>query len=423
MLASALMQDQLLHAPVEQLGDVEQVLGRAGDFVDPAKLLELFSRLAEYAEHLALKAELVDPPRVGVGCEQHLVGPRRDAQRPGRTRRHGQRAARGFELDEVGPVADRRTRRRIVRHIDPYLAQERAVAIEDLDAAIAAVGYIDVAPGIRGDAMRRMKLAGLAAAVAPRLEPVAAAVDLRDAGVDVAVADVGVAGGIPGDVGDLAEAAVLGRPRRAGVLQRPGFFIGGFLLAADQHRHPPPRIELHHHVRALVRDSDVVAAVDAHRVAERPGVQVPADLAHELAVAVELQQLRRRRRVGRPGRVAARENEHVALGIHRHAGHLAEMQVAWQFERIRNGVELNDLRVSRRIEKYKDCEQRNSQDIHCVTSVVAGAPVSLTMKISALAVTLALGFLDTTWMSCAAPPAGSDAMSTIATNAWLLFIR
>src|SRR5439155_25003334 len=101
----------------------------------------------------------------------HLVGPRIEPHRPGRTRRHGQRAARGFGLDEVGPVADRRTRRRIVRHIDPYLAQERAVAIEDLDAAIAAVGYIDAASGIRGDAVRRMELAGLVAAVAPRLEP------------------------------------------------------------------------------------------------------------------------------------------------------------------------------------------------------------------------------------------------------------
>src|SRR5438094_555240 len=345
------MQDQLLHAPVEQRGDVEQVFRRAGDFVDPAELLELFPGLAEHAEQLALQAELVDPPRVGVGCEQHLIGPGRDAQRPGRTRRHGQRAARGLELDEVGPVADRRTRRRIVRHIDPHLAQERAVAIEDLDAAIAAVGYIDVAPGIRGDAVRRMELAGLVAAVAPRLEPVAAAVDLRDAGVDVAVADVGVAGGIPGDVGDLAEAAVLGRPRRAGVLQRPGFFIGGFLLAAEQHRHPPPRIE-----------------------------------------------------------------------------------------------------------KQKDCKQGSSHDIHCVTSVVAGAPMSLTMKTSALAVTLALGFLDTTCglevpggyslalttacfpaksarscvirslpterggVDCAAAPPGSDAMSTIATNIWLMFI-
>src|SRR6266446_2107967 len=285
MFASALMQDQLLHAPVEQLGDVQQVFRRAGDFVDLAELLELFSGLPEYAEHLAFQAELVDPARVGVGREQHLVGPRRDAQRPGRTRRHGQRAARGFELDEVGPVADRRTRRRTVGHVDPYLAQERAVAVEDLDAAIAAVGYIDVAPGIRGDAVRRMGLAGLVAAVAPRLEPVAVAVDLRDAGVDVAVADVGVAGGIPGDVGDLAEAAVLGRPRRAGVLQRPGFLIGGFLLAAEHNRHQPLRIELHYHVRALVRDPDVVAADGAHRVAERPGIQVLADLAHELAVA------------------------------------------------------------------------------------------------------------------------------------------
>src|SRR5207302_891818 len=194
-------------------------------------------------------------------------------------------------------------------------------------------------------------------------------------------------------------ASMIGGARRAGVLRRSGFFTGAFLVAAERHRPPPARIELHHHVRALVRDPDVVAAVDAHRVAERPGVQVPADLAHELAVAVELQQLRCRGRVGRPGRVAARENEHVAPGIHRHAGYLAEMQVARQLERVRNGLESNDLGVSRRIGKYKDCEQRNSQDIHCVTSVVAGAPMSLTMKTSALAVTLALGFLDTTWMS------------------------
>src|SRR5690348_12414495 len=53
---------QLLDAPVQHLGDVDLVLRRARDFVNPAELLELLSRLAEHAEHLAFKIELVDAP-------------------------------------------------------------------------------------------------------------------------------------------------------------------------------------------------------------------------------------------------------------------------------------------------------------------------------------------------------------------------
>ena len=43
-LALIRMQAQLLHPPVQQLGDIDFVLGRAGDFVDPAELLELLAR-------------------------------------------------------------------------------------------------------------------------------------------------------------------------------------------------------------------------------------------------------------------------------------------------------------------------------------------------------------------------------------------
>ena len=63
--------------------------------------------------------------------------------------------------------------------------------------------------------MRGVELAGLVAGLAEGLEPVAVLVDLGDARIDVAVADVGVAGGVPGHVGDLAELAVDGRERRA----------------------------------------------------------------------------------------------------------------------------------------------------------------------------------------------------------------
>src|SRR5262249_45521641 len=92
---------QLLHPPVEQLGDVEQVLGRAGDLVDPAELLELLARLAEHAEHLALERELVHPSGESVGCVEHLVRARRDAHRPRRARHHDL-VGQGLDLRHVG---------------------------------------------------------------------------------------------------------------------------------------------------------------------------------------------------------------------------------------------------------------------------------------------------------------------------------
>src|SRR6266702_4843924 len=49
------MQNQLLHPPVEQLRDVEHVLRRAGDLVDPAELPQLLAGFAEHSEHLPLE--------------------------------------------------------------------------------------------------------------------------------------------------------------------------------------------------------------------------------------------------------------------------------------------------------------------------------------------------------------------------------
>src|SRR6185436_6498728 len=52
-------QRELLNAPIQQLGDVQLVLRRAGDLVDPAELLRLMARLAEPAEDLAVQGQLV----------------------------------------------------------------------------------------------------------------------------------------------------------------------------------------------------------------------------------------------------------------------------------------------------------------------------------------------------------------------------
>ena len=43
------LKNQLLHAPIQELGDVELIFRGAGDFVDPSELLELLARLAEHS--------------------------------------------------------------------------------------------------------------------------------------------------------------------------------------------------------------------------------------------------------------------------------------------------------------------------------------------------------------------------------------
>jgi hypothetical protein len=44
------MQEQLLRTPVQQLANPQHVLGRAGQRMNPTKLLELLAALAEHAE-------------------------------------------------------------------------------------------------------------------------------------------------------------------------------------------------------------------------------------------------------------------------------------------------------------------------------------------------------------------------------------
>src|ERR1700730_3844007 len=60
------LQNQFLHAPIQQLADIEFVFRRARDFVDPTKLLELLAGLAEYSHHFPLEAELIDPTGKGI---------------------------------------------------------------------------------------------------------------------------------------------------------------------------------------------------------------------------------------------------------------------------------------------------------------------------------------------------------------------
>src|SRR5260370_40080490 len=65
-LRSRRVQDQFLHAPIQQFADVQLVFRRAGDFVNPPELLELLAGLAQHAHNFSVQREFVDAPRISV---------------------------------------------------------------------------------------------------------------------------------------------------------------------------------------------------------------------------------------------------------------------------------------------------------------------------------------------------------------------
>ena len=129
----------------------------------------------------------------------------------------------------------------------------------------------------------------------------------------------------------------MSRKRRVRMFERRCVLVRGFLFASEHHLDPALGIELDHHVRALVGDPDIVVGVDLHCVRERPGIKVVADLPQIIAVGVKLEELRRRRAVGRAGRGASMQHEDVVLRIERDAGNLAQIEIGRQMQKIRNG--------------------------------------------------------------------------------------
>src|SRR5215469_15636307 len=123
----------------------------------------------------------------------------------------------------------------VVRHIDVDLAEKLAIAVEDLDTPVAAVGHIDVACVIDGDAVRSIELPGTIPWLTPRLDPVSFLIDLGNPGIDVAVADVRIACRVPGHIGDLAELPVDRWKGRLRMFQRTSTLVGSFLPAPENH--------------------------------------------------------------------------------------------------------------------------------------------------------------------------------------------
>src|SRR5260221_4581363 len=244
-------ENEFLDAPVQDFSNVQFVFGGAGDFVDPAELAELLAGFDEVAEKFSIEREFVDAGGKAIGTVEDLIGGRRYANGPGRAGGHGAGGGRGLVADGGACVG-------IVGNIDDELAEKFSVRVEDLDAAVAAVRDVNAIVRINRDAVRSVELTGLIPGFAPGLEPVAVLVDFGDARIDVAVGDVNIASSIPRDVGDLAEHTIGGRQGRLDVLEGLGAFVGGFLLAAEDHDDAALGIELDDHVRAFVGDPDVV---------------------------------------------------------------------------------------------------------------------------------------------------------------------
>src|SRR5262245_23237671 len=163
-------------------------------------------------------------------------------------------------------AADRRPGIRVDGDINNHLTQEFAVAVKNLNPMIAAVRHVNIALLIESDTMWGVQLTGLITGFTPRLEPVAIFVDLRDSRIDVAITNVSVARCIPGHVRYLSEQSIFGRQRWLNLFQRTSPVVRGLLLASEHHGNPSFRIELDHHIGALIGYPNVVLLVDLDRV-------------------------------------------------------------------------------------------------------------------------------------------------------------
>src|ERR1700730_146293 len=173
------MQYEFLNSPIQELRDIKNILGRARNLVNPSKLLELLAGFAEHAEDFSVEGELIDAPWVRVRGVQRLTRTGRDANRPRRAGRLGERRSCCFQLRNVRNRSDRGYRGRIEGHIDLDLSQQLALAVEYLDTPIAPVRDVDVALRIGGDAVRRIELARLVAGLGPRHKPFAILICFR----------------------------------------------------------------------------------------------------------------------------------------------------------------------------------------------------------------------------------------------------
>ena len=117
----------------------------------------LAAGFAEHADDLAVERHLVDAAGLRVRRVEILRRPVRDADRP-RLRLVGRIRVQ---------VAEHRMPLLVVRRVQQDEALEGAVAIEHLDAAVVAIGDVDVVLAIDADVVRVLNWPGFSFACGP----------------------------------------------------------------------------------------------------------------------------------------------------------------------------------------------------------------------------------------------------------------
>src|SRR6185437_3334964 len=80
----------------------------------------------------------------------------------------------------------------------------------------------------------------------------------------------------------------------------------------------------------------------------------------EIATTAELEQLRRRRAIRRPGGIPAGEDKNILMRVDGHPRDLAEIHTLWQMKKTRHRLKLN-LRNRRLLRESAACQQQQQR--------------------------------------------------------------
>src|SRR5262249_19194110 len=235
------------------------------------------------------------------GAVEILMGPRRNAKRPG----------------SANLVIDR---------------LELQIVVEDLDSAVTSVPNINVALRVGRDGVRKIELAPLRSLGANRRDVSPVLVVLDDPRIAISVGDENIPGGVPRDIGRPVECIRLRRRLRGARRRRRFYPFNRFGPPAQKHDDSPLGIELDNHVRPLIDGPNIVLWIDPYRMSEREAIQTLTDLADIFPILIEFKQTRL---------LASGVDKNMPFGIRRNTNTFAKVQVGWKLQE-----------VWRRIERY-----------------------------------------------------------------------
>src|SRR5437870_13833403 len=150
-----------------------------------------------------------------------------------------------------------------------HLSQEPAISVEDLDACILTVAYVDEVT-INHDCMVSVELSRPGTLHSPTKQRPAVLVELQHPRIPVAICNVNVAISVPGNIGGLIEMQ---------------YIISGNPHSPQRKQHAPFRTKLQNHMRTDIGGPDTVLGIDPNHV--RCYEQLVGNAAYEFAGRVE----------------------------------------------------------------------------------------------------------------------------------------